>query len=210
MARGEAVVSTQSTGAKEDQKNNTSESVELVSLDYEVNPTEMKEGSDADLNAIGVALLATKFLVQIMRSVKIVPSQLRRICCHVFTQVEAKFPQKGYQAVGAFMFLRFYNNAITVPESFGFIPEAPPQAIRRELLVIGKVLQNLANGMEFGKKEEFMIKFNSFLEESTPKLQAFYKELCSSSEEVSALVDDEQQVPDNVYGAALLLIGSAK
>eukprot|EP01106_Pelomyxa_sp_JSP_P002211 TRINITY_DN1339_c0_g1_i4.p1 TRINITY_DN1339_c0_g1~~TRINITY_DN1339_c0_g1_i4.p1 ORF type:complete len:175 (-),score=61.83 TRINITY_DN1339_c0_g1_i4:93-617(-) len=163
----------------------------------------MKAESDADLNYIAVTLLATKFFVQIVRSAEFVPLELQKICSFVSRKVEEKFPGNGETAVGAFIFLRFYNNAISVPESFGFVSQPPPQTVRRQLLLVTKVIQNLVNGLKFGEKEQFMIKFNSFIEENKPKLKEFYLRICYPTKDTE---ETATEVPDTYYGQALTLL----
>ena len=63
------------------------------------------------------------------------------------------------------MFLRFFCPALVSPESFGLLRSVPPYA-RRALVLVTKVLQNLANQQPF--KEQYMAPLNaSFLEPNT-------------------------------------------
>ena len=93
-----------------------------------------------------------------------------------------------YKAIGAFIFLRFYNTGITVPESFGLMQTPPKQSARRQLILLSKVLQNLANGVKFGAKETFMTKLNGFIISNQEKLKAFYDKISVSLDENCILV----------------------
>lgn len=79
------------------------------------------------------------------------------------------WPNMASISVGALFFLRFLSPALLYPERFGFGPpsccriicshaltEPPSPAARRGLVLISKLLQNVANGVEFGAKESCM------------------------------------------------------
>jgi hypothetical protein len=58
-----------------------------------------------------------------------------------------------------------------------FIDLEPPNEIaQRQLLLIAKVLQNLAN-MTTNKKEPFMSNMEEFVKRNTPKIRQFYRNL---------------------------------
>jgi len=61
------------------------------------------------------------------------------------------------------MFLRFICPAIVAPESEGLVSSIPTKEMRRGLLLIAKVIQNLANNVLFGTKEPYMFPLNPFL-----------------------------------------------
>mgnify|MGYP002390690089 CR=1 FL=1 len=46
--------------------------------------------------------------------------------------------------------------------------------LRRSLLLVSKVLQNLANGVRFGVKEPLLTPFNAFLDQNALPLDAFF------------------------------------
>lgn len=79
------------------------------------------------------------------------------------TAVEPRFPDAKYTAVGAFIFLRFLCPAIVAPDVEGLVSEPPTKEMRRGLLLIAKVIQNLANNVVFGAKEPYMFPLNDFL-----------------------------------------------
>ena len=76
---------------------------------------------DENINVLTLQLLCQKFLLQIVRSDRNCPGELKHICAFIRAQLESKFPETVYKGVGAFIFLRFYNTAITVPESYGLM-----------------------------------------------------------------------------------------
>jgi hypothetical protein len=48
---------------------------------------------------------------------------------------------------------------------------------RRKLILVSKVLQNIANGLEFGEKEEFMKLTNEFIISKMGVVENFIEEL---------------------------------
>ena len=75
------------------------------------------------------------------------------------------------------VFLRFVNPAIIVPRSCGLVKNEPSDASKRQLVLITKVLQNLAAGVEFGKKEAFMTKLNDFIRSNAKQMNNFLTDL---------------------------------
>lgn len=75
------------------------------------------------------------------------------------------------------VFLRFINPAVLMPTNYGLVKDDPTSNTKRQLVLITKVLQNLAGGVEFGKKEQYMVKLNPFIKQNTDKMQGFLGEL---------------------------------
>jgi hypothetical protein len=85
---------------------------------------------------------------------------------------DAKFP-----ALGAFMFLRFISPTVVSPESIDIeLPKENESTMRRGLMVVAKVIQNLANNMFFGKQAH-MAPLNDFLKENIVVVTRFLSEL---------------------------------
>lgn len=109
--------------------------------------------------------------------------------CHFATQltqdqiseaVSPHFPNAKYTAVGAFVFLRFICPAIVAPEAEGLVSVAPTKEMRRGLLLIAKVIQNLANNVLFGTKEPYMFPLNPFLVQNIHLVTGFLREISVS------------------------------
>jgi len=105
--------------------------------------------------------------------------------CHCLYQVLTKrfplFQQNNIGAVGTVIFLRFINPAIgqyfkkfasflilmkcvdlVSPLEMGIVSKQPPASVKRGLMLMSKILQNIANHVEFSK-EQHMVPFNDFL-----------------------------------------------
>jgi hypothetical protein len=88
-----------------------------------------------------------------------------------------RFPEAKFTAVGAFIFLRFFCPAIVAPDAEGLISSAPSKEMRRGLLLIAKVVQNLANNVLFGAKEPYMFPLNDFLTQNIYRVTTFLREI---------------------------------
>lgn len=88
-----------------------------------------------------------------------------------------RFPDAKYTAVGAFIFLRFFCPAIVAPEIEGLLDTSPSKELRRGLLLIAKVIQNLANNVLFGAKEHYMFPLNDFLSHHIFRVTTFLREI---------------------------------
>ncbi len=75
------------------------------------------------------------------------------------------------------IFLRFINPAILVPHQCGIVKDEPTKGTQRQLVLITKVLQNLAANVEFGKKEAFMTKLNDFIRANFGQMNNFLSSL---------------------------------
>jgi neurofibromin 1 len=63
------------------------------------------------------------------------------------------------------------------PEVEGLLDTAPSRDLRRGLLLIAKVIQNLANNVLFGAKEPYMYPLNKFLTQNIYHVTTFLREI---------------------------------
>ncbi|KAJ1568352.1 Ras GTPase-activating protein 1 [Cladochytrium tenue] len=78
-----------------------------------------------------------------------------------------------YSVVSGFLFLRFFCPAVLSPNLFGIVADYPAPGAARNLTLVAKIIQNLANLADFGNKEQFMKECNPFIAEQTPRMKAF-------------------------------------
>lgn len=164
-------------------------------------------------------------LKAITKSRDVFPGPFRQLSAHIRQICREKFPSADYTSVGAFLFLRFYCPAITVPHSFGLLPgnsswnqleryqlenpstwkslqlentfefdgifdlpifvtlfnfklnfrfqfdfnlkfnlkEPPREGCQRNIVLVSKLMQNLANNTLPGNKETYMQKLNEWI-----------------------------------------------
>jgi len=165
----------------------------------EIDPSKIDETSDENINVLMLQLTCQKFLVQILRSAPNCPGEFKQLCAHIKSVVQDKYPDYVSKAIGAFIFLRFFNTGITVPETYGLMPNPPKQQARRQLILLSKVLQNLANGVKFGNKETFMTRLNCFIEANQRKLMNFYDQICDPN----GFASEKVEVSESIYSPSI-------
>lgn len=151
-------------------------------LDLELDPARVTSQEELQKNALQLRIVAKVFIDDICASSANIPSPFRKICSIISTAVMPRFPEAKYTAVGAFIFLRFFCPAIVAPEVEGLVSTAPSKEMRRGLLLIAKVVQNLANNVLFGAKEPYMFPLNDFLTQNIYRVTTFLREISVSPE----------------------------
>ncbi|GMG14747.1 unnamed protein product [Phytophthora fragariaefolia] len=93
--------------------------------------------------------------------------------------------EEFYMHLGGLVFLRFLCPALVVPHKMNLTPgsAAPNKQMQRTLVLLAKLMQSLANNVEYtASTESFMVPFNSFLARNRPKLTRFYDQLCQQAQ----------------------------
>ncbi|KAI1724499.1 GTPase-activator protein for ras-like GTPase domain-containing protein [Ditylenchus destructor] len=101
---------------------------------------------------------------KIMNSIPSFPQQLRQ----VFNNLRKKLEESGRadladNLISSSIFLRFLCPAILSPSLFNLVSEYPSGQSARNLTLIAKTLQTLANNCKFGGKESYMEFMNDFV-----------------------------------------------
>ncbi|RIA90709.1 hypothetical protein C1645_875920 [Glomus cerebriforme] len=143
----------------------------------ELNPDILSPGEDVSKNFHNLKATAQAFLDGICASGPNMPRTFREVCHYIGNSVEEKYKRAKCVTVGAFVFLRFFNPAIVSPDTENLCKHIENPKIRRALLLITKVIQNLANNVLFGAKEPYMIVLNDFLNDNIVKVTTFLEEI---------------------------------
>jgi neurofibromin 1 len=144
---------------------------------YEVDPDKVLPGADVVQNVAALSDVCDALLQSIFKHVQACPLPIRRLCAIMHDSVQEKFPQHGSIAIGSFFFLRFINPALSLPEQYELVPSVTPD-VRRSMILITKVLQQLANEVDTFK-EQYMAPFAPFVLKHKERLHRFYREICS-------------------------------
>ncbi|PCH40763.1 hypothetical protein WOLCODRAFT_88808 [Wolfiporia cocos MD-104 SS10] len=147
---------------------------------YDLDPTKVGEAA-ARQNQNNVQLVTSSFLEIILSSIPAVPPMLREICAHIAKVVNEVWPEAKFAAVGAFMFLRFISPAIVAPETVDVEVPKDDMVIRRGLMLVAKIIQNLANNIFFGK-EAHMVVLNDFLKDNIVNVTRYLSEVNKPSQ----------------------------
>lgn len=140
---------------------------------FELDPAKGGSPEDIDRNAEHLRLMSQALLDIIYNSTGILPVLFRALCHHIWDVVEDRFPDSRHSAIGSFIFLRFFCPAIVSPENIDLDVPAERRDTRRALLLITKVIQNLANNVLFGSKEAHMKVLNQFLSDNIRQVTKF-------------------------------------
>ncbi|KAJ3298331.1 Ras GTPase activating protein ira2 [Borealophlyctis nickersoniae] len=147
-------------------------------MSFEINPIHMSPHEDAETNLRNVKMVAQGFLDSILGNVAHVPKPLRDACCIIARVVGAKFQSARMTAVGGFLFLRFFCPAIVSPESHDLVKQPIESTqLRRGLVLTTKVIQNLANNVLFGIKENYMASLNDVLRDNYARVHGFLRDV---------------------------------
>ncbi|KAI0020415.1 GTPase [Xylariomycetidae sp. FL0641] len=146
-------------------------------LDLELDPSRISSQEQLKKNATQLKIVAKVFIDDICASTVNIPPSFRMICHIISNAVMPRFQEAKYTAVGAFVFLRFFCPAIVAPEAERLVDVAPSKEMRRGLLLIAKVIQNLANNVLFGAKEPYMYPLNDFLTQNIYRVTTFLREI---------------------------------
>ncbi|WOO81456.1 Neurofibromin [Vanrija pseudolonga] len=143
---------------------------------FELDPSKVPE-EEIGRNAEHLRLMCQALLEVIYTSADNAPVMFKALCHHIWDSVEDRFPDSRHSAVGSFLFLRFLCPAIVAPEAMDLDVNPDTRDTRRALLLITKVVQNLANNVLFGNKEAHMKVLNPFLSENIRQVTKFLSEL---------------------------------
>ncbi len=153
---------------------------------FEVDPTKLEPDEDIEVNRRNLVTITQNIFDAIISSADRFPSQLRSMCHCLYQVLCKRFPssqQSNIGAVGTVMFLRFINPAITAPYEMGIVEKQPPSNVKRGLILMSKILQNIANHVEFSK-EQHMTCFNDFVSRNFEDGRRFFIQIASDCESV--------------------------
>jgi hypothetical protein len=173
----------------------------------EVDPSKLKVGSDIRDNQLLLKSITETLIMDICNSVDLLPYPCRAICSILKEIVEPKFPDGANVAIAGFLVLRLINPALVVPDADGLniLSKEKTAEARRGLLLVSKLIQNLANQVDF-KKEEFMITFNPFVAEKFAVMEDFFLECASPSKPKASDLKPSLDVSPQLFNESLQIV----
>jgi len=179
----------------------STEGCSILSTEFEVDPALLSAGSDEETNSYMLSQRARQLLVCILNSKSHMPTDLRYLIASLAHEAGQRFPGSERIAIGGTLFLRFLCPALIAPHCYALLmtpdrkkPIVPSDQLQRQLVLLGKVLQNLANGVLFGKKEPFMARMNQFI---TKNLDSVGKWMDELSSQPPYFLESATEVPQN-------------
>eukprot|EP01124_Arcella_intermedia_P032992 TRINITY_DN7802_c0_g1_i1.p1 TRINITY_DN7802_c0_g1~~TRINITY_DN7802_c0_g1_i1.p1 ORF type:complete len:1257 (+),score=331.83 TRINITY_DN7802_c0_g1_i1:225-3773(+) len=147
-----------------------------ISIELDDNP-DMQIRPPTEEDKTKLQCYCQKFMDAILDSLEDMPKEFFQICDYLTKQVKKRFPDPEAEkaAVAGFIFLRFFGPCIVSPESFE-MKAAGSREVSRSFLLIGKVIQSLANGVS-SFKEEYLHCMHPFLEKYRFPMERFLKKM---------------------------------
>ncbi|XP_032452988.1 probable Ras GTPase-activating protein isoform X4 [Nasonia vitripennis] len=161
------------------------------------------EGGDCEVDPLKVASVAALHKQQqnlraavelawsrILASHSHFPVELRE-CFRIFRERLKEMGREDMadNLISASIFLRFLCPAILSPSLFNITHEYPNEKAARNLTLVAKTLQTLANFTRFQGKENFMEFMNDVLEREAPSMKTFLQLISSSKETQNNLME---------------------
>jgi hypothetical protein len=134
----------------------------------------------AEANASKLTQVCEEFMDDIVAALPAAPHSMRMICSHISSQVGARFGREDRVralGIGAYVFLRMLCPTFLAPEKTVTLPRVPEAHHTRTLILVSKVIQNLANQVLFGKKEVFMAPLNAVVKSQQERVNTFLLEM---------------------------------
>lgn len=173
----------------------------LSTTSMEIDPHRIDDASDTTINSLELWLAAQKLFKCIVDSEKIIPTQIKQLMRHIDSEVGAKYDaQAQFRSMGGFLFLRMLCPALMAPQVYGLLDSPPHPVAQRQLILVAKVLQNLANDTLPGTKEAYMEQLNSFIVTNKASLERFYAKVLEGADRGRAA---ETEVPLKTKFSAL-------
>jgi len=173
----------------------------LLNFEMEIDPTKIKDANiDIDQNVFQLAAACQKIFSAVKTGSDKVPMEFRQIFQRISYSIMDKYGSDDavMKAVGGMLFLRFITPALTAPQYYGLLQSPPNTVAQRQLVLIGKVLQNLANMTTLGAKEQVMNNFEDFMQRNIPKMRQLYMALLDPATPFNQKMKLELPVPENV------------
>ncbi|CDO92288.1 unnamed protein product [Kluyveromyces dobzhanskii CBS 2104] len=149
---------------------------------YEIDPNRIKESDPEEKQKIievhfqRLLSLAEKTWQLIFSTSNDLPQGIKSQLKCFRKKLEILEPDKSMSlksllnCISGFLFLRFLCPVILNPKIFNFVDNHPSENSRRTLTLLAKILMNLSTLTQFGAKEPWMVKMNSFVNDHEEEL----------------------------------------
>jgi len=157
--------------------------------DLEVFPTRMNVPGDLEPHKNRLEAIFQEFFDQITNSTENIPISMRILTHHLWKETSAKNPSLGANTIGSYFFLRLICPSIVMAYQNGIIKEKPGKHAERSLVIIAKMLQQVANNLPFQQKEAELMIFNPIILKNKSQFNEFITNI--SEEPPKRRVEDE-------------------
>jgi Ras GTPase-activating-like protein IQGAP2/3 len=175
---------TNATPNKEDKKKKKDKKGREESMNE--NPEVLKKAREIVNERAGqLAKFCSDLIERIKDNLTTMPYGLRLVCKQIFKSCTERFPkidkQEFWKIVGYFVYYRYINLALSQPETFELVPADLPLELRKNLLTVGKILQQAFNFSEFSSTDPNFA-MNDWIVKNKPNLLNLLQELINVAE----------------------------
>lgn len=163
----------------------------------ELDPSRVEKGSNVAENLHQLYRFLEEITSSIFNSAHSCPRSLRYLFYCLRREAKRIWPDEPYidsRVVSAFLFLRLIVPAVINPKSHNLVNETPSQIASRTLTLVAMCLQKLANLVEFGAKEPYLVIVNPFLQKYRAKMVDFIEEIASQPDPVNNMEINKQDL----------------
>lgn len=155
---------------------------------FETNPDKIPEGQTVEENISRFKLTLRKLLKALEESLNHIPFVFREICHTIAITADARYIGKNasVNALSAFFFLRFVCPSLVTPESDILSNGSTcPKDVKRTLLILAKMVQNLAYGTGSFVKLSIFKNSNITFRSETATVVRILKRLTNTDDAIS-------------------------
>lgn len=165
----------------------------------ELNPSRVERGSNVAENLQQLIKFLEEITSNIFNSKQDCPKSLRYLFFCLQAEAKAVWPDETEipsRVVSAYLFLRLIVPAVLNPKMHNLVPESPSAMASRTLTLVAMCLQKLANLVEFGAKEPYLVVVNPFLQKYRSKMIDFLDDISNYPHPPSKLADENTNKSD--------------
>ncbi len=163
---------------------------------FELSADKLEENKRAE-NVDKFMKSLSSFSIAFIKSLDSMPSEFKEICCTIRSVAVPSFPEAAATSVGSFLFLRFFCPAIVAPESNDLLKGHLRRDVRRSLLLVAKVIQNMANGSLYSLKLPLLYERMGELNKINDQINRFLTE--------AAIPSDNEIIRDSGFDISELI-----
>ncbi|ELP86401.1 ras GTP-ase activating protein, putative [Entamoeba invadens IP1] len=145
----------------------------------EVDPVKTSQ-QEADQNVVTLMSILKEKVCKWEYLKSLLTPSLTFIFSCIKNEVSKKWPENSLIAIGGFLFLRFINPALVSPQRFGAQMVLANETGARTLILIGKIVQAMANQPPEPFKEEFMYPFVEYVTTQYSSINTFLTNISSN------------------------------
>ena len=154
---------------------------QFIQFADELVDNELEEGVINEGGQSKIETAVRLFLNSILVSPEKMPEPLVDLLAHIREDVSHQNSAPASSFAASRFYFRYVCAVIVTPQVYGLCKEMPNDQERKVLTLISKVLQNIANGTTFGRKEQHLTPLNGFVSQATPRVQDFVEKLIELS-----------------------------